>query len=192
MNSTIRRRTVLGLSTSAALGVALGVPSVASANETPKTDTTPRKSSARVSAVYQSATRRAGGGWNSLITVAGSSGALVTAVQDKADEAVEAYSVNKIGVATAVLDKIDRGLLTLDQKVDVTGDIVATTGDGIFPRDGAYPPVWPCSRMARPARTTSPPPTRHWRRARSWVARSWTPSAGSARTASVPRLKFVA
>ena len=66
-------------------------------------------------------------------------GTLAPAVEDKADERVEAYSVNKIAVATAVLDKIDRGLLRLDQRVDVTADIVATTGDGIFRLDQAYP-----------------------------------------------------
>ena len=38
-----------------------------------------------------------------------------------------------------MLDKIDRGLLRLDQRVDVTADIVATTGDGIFRLDQAYP-----------------------------------------------------
>jgi beta-lactamase class A len=42
-------------------------------------------------------------------------------------------------VATAVLDKVDRGLLRLEQRVDVTADIVATTGDGIFRLDLAYP-----------------------------------------------------
>src|SRR5207237_8064650 len=51
----------------------------------------------------------------------------------------QAYSVNQIAVAAALLDKVDRGLLTLDQRVDVTADIVIADGDGIFRLDGAYP-----------------------------------------------------
>jgi hypothetical protein len=62
--------------------------------------------------VYRAQTARAGGTWNSFITVADPDGTLVPAVEDKPDEIVEAYSVNKIGVSTAVLDKIDRGLLS--------------------------------------------------------------------------------
>jgi beta-lactamase class A len=71
--------------------------------------------------------------------VADPAGTVEPAVDDKSDDLVEAYSVNKVAVATAVLDKIDRGLLTLDQRVDVTADIVSTEGDGIFRLDGAYP-----------------------------------------------------
>jgi beta-lactamase class A len=54
-------------------------------------------------------------------------------------EVVEAYSVNKIGVATAVLDKVDRGLITLDQQVQVPASIVIPDGDGIIKLDRAYP-----------------------------------------------------
>src|SRR5690349_5131549 len=93
----------------------------------------------QVDAVYRREINRAGGVWNSFVTVADPSGAYRTAVEDKADELVEAYSVNKLAVATAILDKIDRGQLTLGQRVSVTADIVATTGDGIFPLDSAYP-----------------------------------------------------
>jgi beta-lactamase class A len=38
-----------------------------------------------------------------------------------------------------VLDKIDRGLLTLDQRVELTADIVIQDIDGIFALDRAYP-----------------------------------------------------
>ena len=38
-----------------------------------------------------------------------------------------------------MLDKVDRGLLTLDQRVEVTAAIVVPGGDGIFSLDGAYP-----------------------------------------------------
>ena len=83
---------------------------------------------------YRRAAVKAGGVWNSAISVAG-----VSAVSAGADEVVQAYSVNKVPVAVAVLDKVDRGLLALDQRVDVTAAIVIPGGDGIFSLDGAYP-----------------------------------------------------
>jgi beta-lactamase class A len=150
LTSTLNRRSILGLGATATAGLTLGAATVASARartaESPATRTTfraaattTRDAAGRVDEVYQRESRRAGGVWNSFITLADPSGTLTPAVADKADEAVEAYSVNKLGVATAVLDKVDRGQLRLDQKVDVTADIVATTGDGIFPLDRVYP-----------------------------------------------------
>ncbi|TDV51935.1 serine hydrolase [Actinophytocola oryzae] len=88
----------------------------------------------RVARVYAREVAKAQGVWSSLISVGGA-----TAVEADADAVVEAASVNKLAVATAVLDKIDRGLLTLDQRVDVTADIVIQDIDGIFALDGAYP-----------------------------------------------------
>ena len=144
--TTLNRRALLGIGAAATAGLTLGVTAVATAGEksgptTPPASTpgTPQQAAERVKAIYEGETARAGGVWNSLITVADQTGALVPAVDDKADEVVEAYSVNKLGVATAVLDKVDRGLLRLDQVVEVSADIVATAGDGIFPLDGAYP-----------------------------------------------------
>lgn len=87
-----------------------------------------------VARAYDMAVADAGGTWSSLVTVGG-----VTAVDQGADSVVEAYSVNKIAVAVAVLDKVDRGLLTLDQHVDVTAGIVIQDVDGIFALDRAYP-----------------------------------------------------
>lgn len=84
--------------------------------------------------MYAREVEKAQGVWSSLVTVGG-----VTVVEANADATVEAYSVNKLGVATAVLDKIDRGLLTLDQRVDLTADIVIQDIDGIFALDRAYP-----------------------------------------------------
>ena len=146
MPSQLNRRAALGLGATAAAGVVLRSTAVASADETEPgqvlpepTPTTPEQARKRVGEVYQRETTRAAGTWNSLITVAHPDGTLAPAVEDEADERVEAYSVNKIAVATAVLDKVDRGLLRLDQRVDVTTDIVATTGDGIFRLDLAYP-----------------------------------------------------
>jgi beta-lactamase class A len=148
LTSTLTRRSILGLGATA--GLTLGVTTMATvrarASEDPATGATFRAAATvvpdaagQVNEVYQRESRRAGGIWNSFITLADQSGSLTSAVADKADEPVEAYSVNKLGVATAVLDKVDRGQLRLDQKVEVTADIVATTGDGIFPLDRAYP-----------------------------------------------------
>jgi beta-lactamase class A len=146
MPSQLNRRAALGLGATAAAGVVLRSTAVASAGGTEPgqappepTPTTPEQARRRVSTVYRCETTRAGGSWNSLITVADPDGTPVPAVEDEADEQVEAYSVNKIAVATAVLDGVDRGLRRLDQRVDVTADIVATTGDGIFRLDQAYP-----------------------------------------------------
>jgi beta-lactamase class A len=146
MPSQLNRRAALGLGATAAAGVVLRSTAVASADETEPGQappepppTTPEQARKRVGKVYQRETTRAAGIWTSLITVANPDGTLAPAVEDKADERVEAYSVNKIAVATAVLDKVDRGLLRLDQRVDVTAGIVATTGDGIFRLDLAYP-----------------------------------------------------
>jgi beta-lactamase class A len=146
MPSQLNRRAALGLGATAAAGVVLRSTAVASAEETEPgqalpqpTPTTPEQARRRVGKVYRRETTRAAGIWNSLITVADRDGILAPAVQDEADERVEAYSVNKLAVAAAVLDKVDRGLLRLDQRVDVTADIVAATGDGIFRLDLAYP-----------------------------------------------------
>ncbi|MBB5959233.1 beta-lactamase class A [Saccharothrix tamanrassetensis] len=71
--------------------------------------------------------------------MADADGVVEPAVEDEPDRVVEAYSVNKVAVAVAVLDKVDRGLVTLDQRVDVTASTVIRDTDGIFALDGAYP-----------------------------------------------------
>ncbi|MEU9692594.1 serine hydrolase [Amycolatopsis japonica] len=142
MDTNVNRRRLLGLGTVAAAGAVLGTAQVAQAAEESDQDTAAvdaASAARRISQVYARETAKAGGTWSSSVSVADSAGNLVPAVSERADEVVEAYSVNKIAVATAVLDKIDRGLLTLDQRVDVTADIVIKDTDGIFALDGAYP-----------------------------------------------------
>ncbi|HEU5108544.1 MAG TPA: serine hydrolase [Micromonosporaceae bacterium] len=95
---------------------------------------TPEAARRRIARVYDRETARAGGTWSSMISVTDG-----TAVSAGADTVVEAYSVNKIAVATAVLDKVDRGLLTLDQRVEVPASIVIQDTDGVFALDRAYP-----------------------------------------------------
>jgi beta-lactamase class A len=52
-------------------------------------------------------------------------------VEDDADHAVPGYSVQKLAVAVAVLDKVDRGRLDLGHKVDLTADVIAG-GSGTY------------------------------------------------------------
>ncbi|SBV26793.1 Beta-lactamase class A [Micromonospora krabiensis] len=139
MTIRVNRRTALGLGTVATAGTVLGTAAPASAEaEVPAA--TPQQVARRVARAYQRETTRAGGNWQAYVSVADSAGETpVVAVADDPDLRIEAYSVNKIAVATAVLDKVDRGLLALDQRVDVTAAIVVPGGDGIFSLDNAYP-----------------------------------------------------
>jgi beta-lactamase class A len=91
----------------------------------------------RIRRAYRRATTRAGGSWHALITMAGPDGAQVTVVVDRADEVVPAASVNKLGVACAVLDKVDRGELRLDQKLELIPEIILF-GDGIYHLQGVW------------------------------------------------------
>jgi beta-lactamase class A len=128
----LNRRSALSFGGVAA-ATAIGATAVTQANAAPAAPAT-KDPVAKVAAVYAREVGKAQGTWSSLISVGGT-----IAVESAADTVVEAYSVNKLGVATAVLDKIDRGLLTLDQRVDVTADIIIQDIDGIFALDGAYP-----------------------------------------------------
>ena len=97
MPPQLNRRAALGLGATAAAGVVLSSTAVASADETEPgqaspeaTPTTPEQAGKRIRTVYQRETTRAAGIWNSLITVANPDDTLVSAVEDKADERVEA------------------------------------------------------------------------------------------------------
>jgi beta-lactamase class A len=91
----------------------------------------------RLDMTYQTQKEKAGGTWHSLVRVADATGALAPVVSDDADTPVWAYSVNKIAVAIALLDKVDRGQLRLDQKLELTPDIIAI-GSGIYHLQGVY------------------------------------------------------
>jgi hypothetical protein len=144
----LNRRTAIGIGSVAAAGIAIGTGKVAAGaaparagatGSVASPSLTPEQARRVVAGVYAVEAGRAGGTWNSLVSVADPDGTPAPAVADKADEVVQAYSVNKVAVATAVLDKIDRGLLTLDQRVELTAAIVIPDGDGTFWIDGAYP-----------------------------------------------------
>ena len=148
MSSKINRRGALGLGTAVAAGTVLATAGRASAavesvpGET--TDeyapaTTVAQACERVRRVYERHSAAAGGTWRAYISVADSTGTQHVAVDDESDTVVDALSVNKIAIATAVLDKVDRGLIKLDDHIEVTKDIIIPGGDGMFRLDGAYP-----------------------------------------------------
>lgn len=132
MTFTMTRRKALGFGGTLAGGALLGTGlAVADAlNSTEPAD--------KIANTYAKVTEAAGGTWSSMISL-NEGDAVREVVLAEPDRVVEAYSVNKIPVAVAVLDKIDRGELTLDQRVEVTEDIVVDDTDGIFGLDGAYP-----------------------------------------------------
>ncbi|PZG13734.1 serine hydrolase [Micromonospora craterilacus] len=142
MTIRMNRRAALGLGTVATAGTVLGgaMPAAADPGREPETraGSGGDRVAARIGAAYHRESTRAGGNWQAYVSLAGPTEPLV-AVSESADRRIEAYSVNKIAVAAAVLDKVDRGLLTLDQQVEVTAAIVVPGGDGIFSLDGAYP-----------------------------------------------------
>ncbi|WP_426514033.1 serine hydrolase [Dactylosporangium sp. McL0621] len=85
----------------------------------------------KIRRVYGRQKAKAGGTWYSHVTRVNAAGALETVVEDDADHVVNGYSVQKLAVATAVMDKIDRGRLTLGQKLDLQADIILG-GSGIY------------------------------------------------------------
>jgi beta-lactamase class A len=91
---------------------------------------------ARLSSAYRRQRARAGGDWRAYVTAAGPAGP-VPLLADDPDRPVHGYSVQKIAVAVAVLDKVDRGLLRLDQRLEVTADAVLG-GTGLY----HLQPVW--------------------------------------------------
>jgi beta-lactamase class A len=85
----------------------------------------------RIRRTYARQTAKAGGTWYSHVTRVDDAGALRTVVEQDADHVVNGYSVQKLAVATAVMDKIDRGELQLGQKLDLQADIILG-GSGIY------------------------------------------------------------
>ncbi|TCO48895.1 serine hydrolase [Actinocrispum wychmicini] len=139
MIQKLTRRAAFGLGTAVAASAVLATPALADDDAEEISPATADRARRRVQRVYQRAADCAGGTWNSYISVADPDGTPVAAVDLGSDDLVEAYSVNKIAVATAVLDKVDRGLITLTQQVDVPASIVIPDGDGIIKLDRAYP-----------------------------------------------------
>ncbi len=132
MSAQLNRRAAFGLGSVAAATTVLGTQLIGAGTA----DAAPADATEAIAAAYHAQAQAAGGTWNAHVSLPGSA---TVAVDVASDAVVQAESVNKIAVATAVLDKVDRGLLTLSQTVQVTSDIVIADGDGIFRLDGAYP-----------------------------------------------------
>ncbi|MDP9795670.1 beta-lactamase class A [Catenuloplanes nepalensis] len=82
--------------------------------------------------LYREASGAAGGRWHVLVTRHGT-----PVLEEDADAVLHAYSVQKVAVAVAVLDAVDRGVFALDHRVDVPPGIVLP-GSGIY----ALQTVW--------------------------------------------------
>ncbi|MEV4639079.1 serine hydrolase [Actinoplanes sp. NPDC049548] len=122
MPAHLSRRSALGLGAAAAAATA-GVSSPAAAAPASGPDT--------ISSVYDQEKARAGGTWHSHIAAVDATGTPQPIVEDDIDHVTYGYSVQKLAVATAVMDKIDRGQLTLDRKLELKSDIILG-GSGIY------------------------------------------------------------
>ncbi|MFI7436337.1 serine hydrolase [Micromonospora haikouensis] len=133
MTSNVTRRAAIGLGAAAAALAATGRPAAAEGRvpADPATGIRTRSRAEVIRQTYLQQKAAAGGVWHSHIAMVDGSGALATVVADDADRVTHGYSVQKLAVAVAVMDKIDRGQLQLDQRLDLTADIILG-GSGIY------------------------------------------------------------
>ncbi|MER5454756.1 serine hydrolase [Micromonospora sp. NPDC002389] len=132
MAEQMSRRAAIGIGAAAAALVA--TPSGAAAAPSAPAGTAasgPGGAQALIGRTYRQQKARAGGVWHSHVAMVDTAGALRTVVDDDADRVTYGYSVQKLAVAVAVMDKIDRGELALGQRLDLTGDIILG-GSGIY------------------------------------------------------------
>ncbi|MEU4690174.1 serine hydrolase [Actinoplanes sp. NPDC023714] len=118
MSASMSRRSALGIGAVAAAAVS------SPASAAPAGPASVRK-------VYAREKRRAGGVWHTHIAAVDRRGVPKPIVEDDADHVTHGYSVQKLAVATAVMDKIDRGELTLGTKLDLPASIILG-GSGIY------------------------------------------------------------
>jgi beta-lactamase class A len=91
----------------------------------------------RIRRTYREQKTRAGGVWHSHIAVVDAAGTPRPVVEDDPDFVIHGYSVQKLAVATAVMDKVDRGELSLGHRVELTGDVILGSG-GIYHLQTVY------------------------------------------------------
>jgi beta-lactamase class A len=127
MAEHLSRRTAIGLGAAAAVSLGAGLPATAAVAAGP----------ADIADRYAAEKAKAGGTWHTHIAAVGPAGALRPIVEDDADHVTLGYSVQKLAVATAVLDKVDRGELTLGQKLDLPADLILG-GTGIYFLHGVW------------------------------------------------------
>ncbi|GGN11332.1 beta-lactamase class A [Actinoplanes campanulatus] len=120
MSSSLSRRSALGIGAAAVVGAGVSGPAEAAPSGT-----------RGIRKVYEREKAKAGGLWRTHIAAVDSAGVLRPIVEDDADHVTNGYSVQKLAVATAVMDKIDRGLLSLGTKLDLPADIILG-GSGIY------------------------------------------------------------
>jgi beta-lactamase class A len=88
---------------------------------------------------YRRQKGRAGGVWAAHVALVDASGRVTPVVEDDADATVFGYSVQKLAVATAVLDKVDHGELRLGDLVDLPDDPdFILDGSGIYHLHGVW------------------------------------------------------
>lgn len=127
MSRNISRRAAIGGLSAAAATLAVAAPATAAPDADDERGTGP----AHLRRVYQRQKTKAGGVWHSHVAAVNAAGALETVIEDDADHVCDGYSVQKVAVAMAVMDKIDRGELQLGQKLDLTAGIILG-GSGIY------------------------------------------------------------
>ena len=91
----------------------------------------------QIKAVYNTEIAKAGGTWQGYVTLLNGTAAPVVAVDHSSRSIKTAASINKLGIALGVLDKIDRGELALDDRITLTSDIILT-GSGFYFHQTAY------------------------------------------------------
>jgi beta-lactamase class A len=137
MGNGISRRAAIGTGATLAAGAAVAVTAGPAAADTGGVYVAEPNGPARIARVYTNQKTKAGGRWHSHIAQLNADATATEIVADDADFVINGYSVQKLFVATAVLDKIDRGQLTLGTTTPLTADIIAG-GSGIYHLHGVY------------------------------------------------------
>ncbi|MBO3732878.1 serine hydrolase [Glycomyces niveus] len=131
----MERRDVIKLGAAVTAGGAvLGSASAAHAERSTAQATTTAQA---IKAVWDAETAKAGGTWQGYVTLLNGTAAPVVAVNQNSASVQTAASMNKLGIALGVLDKIDRGELALDDRITLTPDIILT-GSGFYFHQTAY------------------------------------------------------
>lgn len=115
----LNRRSALGLGLGGAAAAVLGMSAPASAGST-----------SLQTAFTQQSTKMTGD-WFAKVLKADGAGGFTPVLSQNPDKITDGASVQKLAVATAVLDKVDRGLLSLDQKVTLDAATILE-GSGIY------------------------------------------------------------
>ena len=90
-----------------------------------------RSPNERIRRAYPKQKMRGGGVWYAHVTRVNDAGVMESVIEDGADHVVHGYSVQKLAVAVAVMDKIDRGELRLDRRLDLPANLILG-GSGIY------------------------------------------------------------